>query len=94
MQNIIINNSTVTIINNEDRVSKAKDKLLRKLFYVRNNDEVMGGYKIWCQLLDWYFMWEYQKMYDYIASYNTNDEETCTKCLRYLEIIMNEGELK
>ena len=87
MQNINITNSTVTIINNNGAVSKAKDKLLTVLYHARNKNTI-GGYNMWLKLLDMYFVGNYKGMYNHIKACRGYGVDTRKNCLDYLETIM------
>ena len=88
MNNITINNSTVNIYINEDKVKEARDKLLTKLYYARYKS-TMGGYDAWLQLLDWYYSASYNKMIDFIRSCKGKGGKTRNECLAYLKTIIN-----
>lgn len=95
MANIIIHNEggTVNIYNvNSTTVAEAKDKLLTKLYWARNK-QTMGGYDAWLELLDMYYGFEWQAMYDHIKSYKGKGKGGKTRhdCLKLLEIIMKGG---
>lgn len=86
MQNITINNSTVTINYNDGTVSEAKDKLLTKLYYARNK-ATMGGHDAWLKLLDMYYAQNFDGMYNFIKSCHGKGGKTRNECLSYIEII-------
>lgn len=94
MSKIIINNTKGGVINiynvNESPVSEARDTLLTKLYYARNKD-TMGGREAWLQLLDWYYMGDYQAMYDLIKACKGRGGKTRHDCLECLNIIMKGG---
>ncbi len=87
MQNFTINNSTVYININEDTVSKAKDKLLKKLYYARHK-ETMGGYVAWHKLLGMYYANNYRGMKEFINSCHGKGGKTRNECIHYLNIIL------
>ena len=87
---ININNSTVYININDNRVSEAKDKLLSKLYYARNKD-TMGGYEAWHDLLDMYYMGNYTGMIHYIKSCKGKGGKTRNECLKHLNVIIKGG---
>lgn len=87
---IEINNSTVSINISEDTVSKAKDSLLKRLYYARNKD-TMGNYQKWLELLDMYYRGDYESMYNFIESCKGEGGATRKACLKYLENIINGG---
>ena len=91
MANIVIhNNGVVNIYNvNSTTVAEAKDALLTKLYWARNK-QTMGGYEAWLELLDMYYGFEWQAMYDHIKSYKGKGKggKTRNECLKLLEIIM------
>lgn len=89
MANIIIhNNGVVNIYNvNDTTVAEAKNKLLTKLYWARNK-QTMGGYEAWLELLDMYYGFEWQNMYNRIKSCQGKGGKTRNECLEQLEIIM------
>lgn len=91
MANIVIhNNGTVNIYNvNSTTVAEAKDQLLTKLYWARNK-QTMGGYDAWLELLEMYYCFEWQNMYNHIKSYKGKGRggRTRNECLRLLDIIM------
>lgn len=89
MTNIVIhNNGTVNIYNvNDTTVAEAKDALLTKLYWARNK-QTMGGYEAWLELLDMYYSFEWQKMYNYIKACKCKGGKTRHDCLKLLETIM------
>lgn len=82
--NITINNYG-TIHITDEVVKNAKNKLLNRMYYARYKD-TLGGYQTWLELLDYYFMGNYAKMYSIIAS--CPKSSTRTLCLNYLKDIM------
>lgn len=85
---IIINggvtiNGNVTINNeNEEEVSKAKDKLLNILFYKRNNSD-WGGREGWIEMLDMYFFGNYEGLCDHISTFKDGkSKEKAISCLQ------------
>lgn len=88
--NIVMNNCTVSIYEAEDKVEKAKSELLNRLYYAREKD-TMGGYQGWLELLDMYFMREYEAMVERIQSYSGYGQATRNTCLKYLRTIIEEG---
>ena len=90
MQNITINNSTVYININDDTISNAKDQLLTKLYYARNKD-TLGGYQAWHNLLDMYYMGNYEGMRDFIRNCKGKGGKTRNECVHYLNIIIKGG---
>ena len=91
---IVINNNggVVNIYNiNETEVSKAKDKLLKKMYYARYK-ETMGGYKVWLELVDMYYAEDFKGMKKLINSFHSKGGKTRNECLECLEIIMKGGE--
>ena len=89
MPNITINNyGTINIC--DDSVSKAKDRLLERLYYARNK-ETMGGYKAWHELLDMYYIGDYVGMQEFIKSCKGKGGYTRHKCIEDLETIINGG---
>ena len=93
MANIVIhNNGTVNIYNvNDTTVSEAKDALLTKLYWARHK-QTMGGYAAWHKLLDMYYSFEWQEMYDYIKACKGKGGKTRHDCLGLIETIMK-GEM-
>lgn len=87
MNNFTINNSTVYININEGSVSDAKDELLTKLYYARNKS-TMGGYSAWHELLNMYYMGNYQEMKEFIKSCRGKGGKTRNECIRLINIIM------
>ena len=92
MAEIIINNKggVVNIYNvNNTKVAEAKDQLLTKLYWARNK-QTMGGYEAWLELLDMYYAFDWQGMYDAISSYKGKGKggKTRNECLRLIETIM------
>lgn len=87
MKNIIINNSTVSIYVNNDKMKEARDTLLTKMYYARNKD-TMGGYNAWLQLLDWYYSAEYDKMIDHIRSCKGKGGKTRNECIECIYTII------
>ena len=94
MANIVIhNNGTVNIYNvNSTTVAEAKDALLTKLYWARNK-QTMGGYEAWLKLLDMYYAFDWQGMYNHIKSHKGIGKggRTRNECLRLLETIMKGG---
>ena len=87
---IAIHNSTVTIVNDYNNdVSVARDNLLTFLYYARHKS-TMGGYLAWLSLLDMYYCGNYRGMYDHIQSCKGSGGATRNKCLRCLQIIMED----
>lgn len=86
MPNLTINNSTVYININEDKVAQAKDQLLRKLYYARNKP-TMGGHEAWHELLDMYYMGNYKGMKEFIKSCHGKGGKTRKECLEHLNTI-------
>ena len=93
MANIIIHNHKDGIVNiynvNDTSVADAKDALLTKLYWARNK-QTMGGYNAWLELLDMYYAFDWQGMYDHISSYKGKGKGGKTRhdCLKLLETIM------
>ena len=90
---IIHNHGTVNIYNvNDTTVSEAKDKLLTKLYWARNK-QTMGGYDAWLQLLDMYYAFDWQGMYNHIQSYKGKGKggRTRNECLELLKTIMKDN---
>lgn len=87
MNNITINNHGTVNIYNYDIVENARDNLLTKLYHARYK-ETMGGYKAWLQLLDWYYMGDYNKMIIFIKSCTGKGGKTRNECLSYLYTIL------
>ena len=88
--NITMNNCTVSIYEAEDKVEKAKSELLNRLYYDREKD-TMGGRDGWLELLDMYFMRQYEEMVEKIQSYTGRGQATRNACLKYLNTIIKEG---
>ena len=88
--NITMKNCTVSIYEAENKVEKAKSELLNRLYYAREKD-TMGGYQGWLELLDMYFMREYEAMVERIQSYAGYGQATRNACLKYLRTIIEEG---
>lgn len=87
---IIHNHGTVNIYNvNDTSVAEAKDKLLTKLYWARTK-QTMGGYDAWLQLLDMYYAFDWQGMYNHIESYKGKGKggKTRNECLALLKTIM------
>jgi hypothetical protein len=93
MANITVNNyGVVNIYNtNNAEVSQAKDKLLQKMYYARYKD-TMGGYKVWLELLDLYYVNDFEGMKTLIQSFHCRGGKTRKECLEYLEIIIEGGD--
>ena len=90
MANIVIHNhGVVNIYNANTTVSEAKDQLLTKLYWARNK-QTMGGYAAWLELLNMYYAFDWQGMYDHIKSYRGKGKGGKTRhdCLKLIEIIM------
>lgn len=89
MANIIIhNNGVVNIYNvNDTTVAEAKDALLTKLYWARNK-QTFGGYNAWLELLDKYYSFDWQGMYDYIKSCKGKGGKTRSECLKLVSTIM------
>ena len=93
MANIVIhNNGIVNIYNvNDTTVAEAKDALLTKMYWAaRTNKQTMGGRDGWLQLLDMYYAFDWQGMYNHIISYKGKGKggKTRNECLRLIETIM------
>lgn len=90
MANIVINNQggIVNIYNvNDTTVAEAKDALLTKLYWARNK-QTLGGYEAWLELLDMYYAFDWQGMYDHIKACKGKGGKTRHDCLRLIETIM------
>lgn len=89
MANIIINNyGTVNIYSDaEQKVSKAKDLLLTKMYHARHKS-TLGGYDGWRELLDMYYCGQYSEMCKYIKSCRGKGGKTRNECLECLHTIM------
>lgn len=73
----------------EDRVKKAKDKLINLLWNKRNSP-AWGGKKHWEKMLDLYMMHKYNEMFLEILGMSENKQEkTKEKALSYLMTIIN-----
>ena len=88
---IIINgnitiNGNVHINETEDKVSKAKDKLLNILFCKRK-DPNWGGRDAWIEMLDMYFMGDYEGVSERISTFK--DGRSKAKALECLCIIIS-----
>ena len=88
MTNINITNSIVNIY--DDEVSKAKDKLLEKMYYARYKN-TMGDYKMWLELIDMYYSKQYNKMIAVIKSCHGKGGKTRNDCIDCLNVIMKGG---
>ena len=86
MSNITINNyGTINIC--DDTVSNARNQLLTKLYWARNKD-TMGGYKAWLNLLEMYYLGNFDGMREFISSCTGKGGKTRNECLNYIDIIM------
>lgn len=86
----ITNNGTINMVNIEDsNAEKAKDELLKRMFFARKNP-TMGGYQTWIKLLDMYYSEEYDEMINKISSYFGYGGATRKKCIELLNIIKKE----
>lgn len=88
----ITNNGTINMVNIEDasiEIEKAKDELLKRMFFARKNPTT-GGYQTWIELLDMYYSEEYDEMISKISSYSGYGGTTRKKCIELLNIIKKE----
>lgn len=83
---IAINNNYGTIIEVSDRAEAAKSDLLSRMYYARELP-TMGGREVWLNLLDMYYMSEWDKMIETIGSFSGAGGRTRSACIRDLEII-------
>ena len=86
---ITINNSTVYINTEEVSAEKARNELLSLMYYARNN-ETLGGYTKWKEMLDWYYSGNWVEMCSHILSCGGKGGNTRKKCLKCIAIIMQE----
>lgn len=90
MANITIHNyGTVNIHEgvDESAVSKAKDRLLNKMYFARYK-QTLGGYEAWLRLLEMYHCGEYAQMVKFIKSCTGKGGKTRSECLECLATIM------
>lgn len=83
---IAINNNYGNIIEVSDRAESAKSDLLSRMYYARELP-TMGGREVWLDLLDMYFMGEWDRMIETISSFNGAGGRTRAACIRDLNII-------
>ena len=72
-------------ISTADKVSKAKDELLVILFYKRNSEN-WGGREAWIEMLDMYFIGDYESISERISTFK--DGRSKAKALSCLAIII------
>jgi hypothetical protein len=90
MANIIIHNhGTINIneINNTFTVNQAKDELLAKMYYARNN-QTLGGRKGWEKLLGLYYCGQYKEMLNYLNACEGKGGKTRNRCKELIKRIM------
>lgn len=89
---ISITDSTVTIYEHDNRAERARDELLRKLFYARHK-ATMGGISNWEKLLGHYYSGEYEEMIENISSFSGPGGATRNACVRLIKIIAKNEEV-
>ena len=89
---MIINNyGTINMYTTEDLVERAKDRLINRMYYARNSDNVIGGREGWLQLIEMYDCGNYQGMKEFISNCKGRCGIRRQEMLECLDIIIEKG---